>query len=274
MISVSAHPPLREVPKATPSTSMETAHYRIVAATGLDKGDREYQQDQVGLLSHPRQAACLLGVVADGMGGRSGGRKASDQVLMTAGQLFERFDPRSDNPSAFLTQLAQEAHTVIRLTAASSEEEPHSTLATFLLLPGGQCHWLHTGDSRIYHFRGSHLQLRTRDQSFVQKLVDRGELTETQALQDPRSNVLLHCLGTEAPPVLVEHTLQRVQAGDSLLACSDGLWHYISEEEMGMVLSQLPPRQACELLLQKARDRAQGRGDNLSLVTLKLETLD
>ena len=52
--------------------------YRLSAATGLHKGDREYQQDQVGLFAHPRIAGCVMGVVADGMGGRTGGRKASD----------------------------------------------------------------------------------------------------------------------------------------------------------------------------------------------------
>ena len=60
--------------------------YRIVAATGLDPGDREYQQDQLCLLIHPRHTGCILGVVADGMGGLSGGRKAADQVVLTAQQ--------------------------------------------------------------------------------------------------------------------------------------------------------------------------------------------
>jgi Serine/threonine protein phosphatase len=66
---------------------------RLLAATGIHKGDREYQQDQVALLVHPRHKGCILAVVADGMGGRSGGRKASDQVMLTARQLFERYSP-------------------------------------------------------------------------------------------------------------------------------------------------------------------------------------
>ena len=52
--------------------------YRLSAATGLHKGDRDYQQDQVALLTHARATGCVLGVVADGMGGRTGGRKAAD----------------------------------------------------------------------------------------------------------------------------------------------------------------------------------------------------
>ena len=74
-----------------------TRGFRLSAATGLHKGDRPYQQDQVLLMNHPRVEGCLLGVVADGMGGRSGGRKASDQVLMTAKQLFSRYAPATDD---------------------------------------------------------------------------------------------------------------------------------------------------------------------------------
>ena len=64
--------------------------YRLTASTGIHRGDREYQQDQVAVFNHPRLNGCILAVVADGMGGRSGGRKASDQVMMTAKQLIER----------------------------------------------------------------------------------------------------------------------------------------------------------------------------------------
>jgi PPM family protein phosphatase len=63
---------------------MTTKGFRIHASTGIHRGDRDYQQDQVCLLHHPRESGCLLAVIADGMGGRSGGRKASDQVMLTS----------------------------------------------------------------------------------------------------------------------------------------------------------------------------------------------
>ena len=59
-------------------------------------GDRAYQQDQVAILTHPRISGCVLGVLADGMGGKSG--VAADQVVLTAQQLFERFSPRTRTP--------------------------------------------------------------------------------------------------------------------------------------------------------------------------------
>lgn len=252
---------------------MTVKGFRLTAATGIHKGDREYQQDQVALLSHPRVRGCVLGVLADGMGGRSGGRKASDQVILTARQLFERYDPESDDAEQTLKQLVQEAHMVIRLTAISAEQEPHSTLAAFLIHPSGQCHGIHCGDSRIYHFHGKQFIHRSKDHSYVQKLVEQGVLSEESAKVHPKSNLLLACLGMEKAPDPDLYRVDRLQPGDSLLLCSDGLWHYFSQQELGAALDSLSPREASEYLIDKARIRAQGGGDNLSLAIVKLEPL-
>ena len=250
-----------------------SSNYRIQASTGIHRGDREYQQDQVLLISHPRVNGCVLGVVADGMGGRSGGRKASDQVMLTARQLFERFDPHTEDCSRLLRTIVQDAHTVIRLTALSTEQEPHSTFAAFITLPTGRCHILHSGDSRIYHFTGQHQLFRTKDHSYVQALVDRGELTEEQAHSHPQSNILLGCLGTDVEPPMEQHIIEKLHPGETLMACSDGVWHYFTQQELGTVLDALSPREASEFLIDKARMRASGQGDNLSLAILKLVSL-
>jgi len=252
---------------------MSKKNYQLTAATGIHKGDRDYQQDQVSLLSHSRAKGCVMAVLADGMGGRSGGRKASDQVMMTAKQLFERFSPATDNPVATLKQLVLEAHMVIKLTAISSEQEPHSTIAVFLINPDNSCHWAHAGDSRIYHFHGDQLITRTKDHSYVQTLVDRGALTEEQAKIHPKSNILIGCLGTEDDPPIDFHAIAKLQPGDTLMACSDGLWHYFTDAELGAVLSTLSAREASEFLINKARGRAKGGGDNVSLTIVKVEAL-
>jgi PPM family protein phosphatase len=247
--------------------------YRITASTGLHKGDREYQHDQVSLFNHSRVNGCVMAVVADGMGGRSGGRKASDQVMLTSQQLFERYSPDKDDPIALLTQLVEEAHLVIKLTAISSEQEPHSTIAVFLIKPNGECHWVHAGDSRIYHYHGSKLIKRTSDHSYVQTLVDKGEITEEEANVHPQSNILMGCLGIEDEPPMDFHYIPSLRPGDILMSCSDGVWHYFNPAELGSVLSALTPRESTEFLIDKARSRARGTGDNLSIVVVKLEPL-
>lgn len=248
--------------------------YRLTASTGIHKGDREYQQDQVALLNHPRVNGCVLAVVADGMGGRSGGRTASDQVMMTAKQLFDRYAPETDDAPTLLKQLVQEANLVIKLSAISSEQEPHSTLAAFLINPGGDCHWIHAGDSRVYHYHGDRLIKRTLDHSYVQTLVESGSITEEEANVHPQSNILMGCLGTENDPPMDMHFIPQLAPGDTLMACSDGVWHYFNSTEFGAALSKLSAREASEFLIEKARSRARGSGDNLSLVIVKLEALD
>jgi serine/threonine protein phosphatase PrpC len=248
-------------------------NYRLMAATGLHRGDRQYQQDQVQIIAHPRVAGCVLAVVADGMGGKSGGRKAADQVILTARQLFDRFVPGREDPAEILKQLVLESHLMIKLTAITAEEEPHSTVAAFLLSPTRECDIIHAGDSRVYHFRGNQLVSRTSDHSYVQRLVDNHELTEEEAHTHPQSNLLTGCLGTHQDPPLTARHIDRVEVGDSLLACSDGLWHYFSTKELGAIVQTLAPREASEMLVTKACQRARGGGDNLSLALVRLDPI-
>src|ERR1700754_4730333 len=191
--------------------------YRLSATTGMHRGDRAYQQDQVEILPHDRVPGCLLAVLADGMGGKSGGRKAADQVLLTARQLFERFSPSRDDTAETLS--------------------------------------------------------RTIDHSYVQRLVDEGQITEEEANSHPQSNLLTGCLGTHQDPPITQKHIDKLEIGDSVLSCSDGLWHYFTPRELGAIVHALPPREATEMLVGKARQRARGSGDNLSLALVRVEPL-
>lgn len=248
--------------------------YRLLAATGIDRGDRLYQQDQVEVFTHPRHDGCLLAVLADGMGGKSGGRKAADQVLLIARQLFERFVPNKDSASELLRKIVLESHLMIKLTAITSEQEPHSTIAAFLVLPNRECHIIHAGDSRVYVFRGSNMMSRTFDHSLVQRLVEEGEITEDEANDHPHSHLLTGCLGADEEPPLTLARMDRLELGDSILVCSDGLWHYFTSRELGTIVNALRPKDASKMLISKARQRARGGGDNLSLALVRIDALD
>jgi serine/threonine protein phosphatase PrpC len=163
---------------------------------------------------------------------------------------------------------------MIKLTAITAEEEPHSTIAAFLIGPDRRCDIAHAGDSRVYHFRGAELVSRTIDHSFVQRLIDEGQITEEEANAHPQSNLLTGCLGTHQDPPIAVRELGTLEIGDSVLACSDGLWHYFTPKELGAIVHTLPPREASEMLVSKARQRARGGGDNLSLALVRIEPLD
>jgi len=250
-----------------------TLAFRLTAATGLHRGDRAYQQDQVEVVQHKRIVGCLMAIVADGMGGKSGGRKAADQVLLTANQIFDRYAPAEEDAGDMLRQVVGESHLMIKLTAITAEEEPHSTIAAFVVQPDLRCDVAHAGDSRVYHFRGAEMQWRTTDHSFVQRLVDEGKITEEQANTHPQANLLTGCLGAQSDPPSALHHIEKLAFGDTLLACSDGLWHYFTPKEIGAILHALPPREATEMLVTKARQRARGGGDNLSLALVRIDPL-
>ena len=232
-------------------------------------GDRKEQQDRVALFGHPKRPGMLMAVLADGMGGHSGGAMAAEQVLIRARQNFEAYAPAQETPDDLLRSVIDEAHTVIKLTRFTSEQDPHSTAVVFMLQQG-KAHWAHCGDSRLYHFRGASTVSRSPDHSLVGELQRKGLLDENGALNHPQRNVLLSCLGSDREPRIDYGREESPVAGDCFLLCSDGLWAYFSDFELAATLQEFPPRAAAERLIAQVRERAGGSGDNISLAVIKL----
>lgn len=236
-------------------------------------GDREEQQDRVSLFPHPDRKGMIMAVLADGMGGHSGGSMAAEQVIIKARQNFEAYKPSSETPRELLSSIVNEAHLVIRLTRFTSEKDPHST-AVILLLQPGRIDWVHCGDSRLYQFRGDQTVYRSEDHSLVGELQRKGRLTAEAAQSHPQRNVLLSCLGSEREPRMDFGQLETLQAGVSFLLCSDGLWGYIGDDELAATISMFSAREAASRLIALARERAEGLGDNISLAVIKLVGCD
>ncbi|MCL2831267.1 MAG: protein phosphatase 2C domain-containing protein [Betaproteobacteria bacterium] len=239
----------------------------IDACLAHDIGDRTEQQDLAAIIKHPRGA--LLAVLADGMGGHTGGALASSQVVHTFRNNFEHFSIQEDSPSGLLNTCLNEAHTLIKTSRFISEQDPHSTAVALLITPG-KAHWVHCGDSRLYHFQGDQLVQRTSDHSYVESLVQKKIISEQEALIHPRRNMLLSALGGEENPLISMDASNPLHAGDSFLLSSDGLWHYFTSEELGMIVSAYSARESSEMLVAHARKRAHGEGDNISLIIIKL----
>ncbi len=162
-------------------------------------GDRKEQQDRVALFGHPKRPGMMMAVLADGMGGHSGGAMAAEQVLIRARQNFEAYAPLHETPEHLLRSVIDEAHVVIKLTRFTSEQDPHSTAVVFMMQQG-KAYWAHCGDSRMYHFRGTRTMSVIGDHSLVAELVRKGRLDDRAALRHPQRNVLLSCLGSDREP--------------------------------------------------------------------------
>ncbi len=240
----------------------------LETCTAQHIGDRQDQQDRVALLPHSRRPGMLLAVLADGMGGRSGGAMAAEQVLLTAKSAFEAYGPAQPVREMLATGI-DDAHDAISLTRYTSEQDPHST-ACLLMLHGDRVDWAHCGDSRIYHYRDGVLMSRSNDHSLVADLVNKGLISEADAEWHPERNILLSCLGAQERPQISFGGTAPLVAGDAFLLCSDGLWAHCSDAELGSVLAQHPPRAAAEILIEEVRRRARGQGDNISAVIVRL----
>jgi serine/threonine protein phosphatase PrpC len=223
----------------------------------------------LAIFPHPHRPGCMLAVLADGMGGHSGGAMAAEQVILKAKQNFSSYAPSSESPTEFLRSVIDDAHVIIKLTRFTSEQDPHSTAVVFMLRPG-HADWAHCGDSRLYHFRNGALVARTPDHSLVEELLRSGRITEDQAETHPQRNLLLSCLGAERDPRIDTGGTPALQAGDAFIICSDGLWAYFSDEELGKTLLEQDARTAARTLIDGARKRAQGMGDNISLAIIKV----
>ena len=241
----------------------------IDACVAQHQGDRKEQQDRVALFPHPKGGGVALAVVADGMGGHTGGVLAAQQVIHTACNNLEQFSARTESPQIMLESSLREAHMLIKASRFINEKDPHSTAVVLILQPG-KVSWAHCGDSRLYQFRGDQPFFRTTDHSYVEQLVAKGKITPEQALVHPNRNILITSLGGNEVPRIDFGETADLQAGDSFLLCSDGLWGYFSDAELAGVVAAYSAREASELLIGRARTRAQGEGDNVSLAILKL----
>ncbi|MDP5240615.1 protein phosphatase 2C domain-containing protein [Uliginosibacterium sp. 31-16] len=244
--------------------------FAIDTCAAMHIGDRHDQQDRVAILPHPTRSDCLLAVLADGMGGHTGGAIAAQQVILKAKQNFSTYQPSGDESiHEFLRSVIDEAHVVIKLTRFTSEADPHSTAVVMVLRPG-HADWGHCGDSRLYHFRRGKMVSHTPDHSLVGELIRTNRITEEMALHHPQRNLLLSCLGAEKEPRIDLDGLSDLEPGDCFLLCSDGLWGLVGDEELGRTLHELDARAAARVLINAARSRGEGVGDNISLAIIKI----
>ena len=247
------------------------------ACVATNIGDRAEQQDRAGLFQHPKQKTMVLAVVADGVGGTTGGAQAAGQVVLSMKNNFETFSPNEQPPAKMLKDGLNEAHNMIRHGRVLNEQDPNSTGVILLLRGQGEsmvADWAHTGDSRLYHMRGNKVLTHTTDHTYVQQMIQKGYMTPEQAAVHPRRNVLVTSLGGEDAPLIDIGTATDLAGGDNFLICSDGLYAYFSETELAATIAANSARQASEKLMALARQRANGKGDNCTLIILKIEAVD
>jgi PPM family protein phosphatase len=207
-----------------------------------------------------------LFVVADGMGGAQAGEVAS----RLAAETFAAGLPDEGTPEQRLEGRVRAANT--RIHEVSQEDRALNGMGTTLTaayLDGDELSLAHVGDSRAYLLRDGELTRLTRDHTLVDELVRRGELTEQEAAEHPQRSIITRALGPE-PDIDIDLHTHRMQAGDVLLLCSDGLTGMIGEDEVQKILARAVSLGDAGRALVHAANEAGGR-DNITVVLFRLE---
>jgi len=235
-------------------------------------GGRREQQDRGEAFVLDDARMCLL-VVADGMGGRAGGREAAVAVIACARVMMQQHaDARVIDGPALMRDIALSGHQTIRAMTDDPDSGPRATITAFFA-NGNEAHWVSVGDSRLYRFRGHELVERTKDQSLVQLLVDMGKIDEEEALEHPDRSVITSSLGGYDAPKLVTGEAT-VRHGDSIVLCTDGLWSHVEPQEMVDAAMADDLDAAADALVATAEGRAGATSDNVTLVMARIRRRD
>ena len=197
-------------------------------------GDRQDNQDRAAVVVSD-DAALML--VFDGMGGHSDGARAAETGLKIVQDTFMSSQLPIFDPQGFLYMALARAHDeVVGLGIdVAVDFRPRATCAVCLVQEDG-AYWAHIGDSRIYQVRNGKVLNRSRDHSHVEVLIQEGAITEQEALDHPMRNFVECCIGGDAPiPDMSITNKQSLLPGDVLLACTDGLWSGLSDDEVAEI---------------------------------------
>jgi PPM family protein phosphatase len=217
------------------------------------------------------QRLAFLAMIADGVGGGTGGAEASATTLETVMQyvndsMLVFYGARADETgfAELLQAAAMRAHDAV--LARRREQGVLGTMATtltvfFSIWP--TYYLLQLGDSRYYLWRDGKLRQVTRDQTMAQDLVDEGVMTRAAAAKTPMANVLSSAIGGDTTHPVV--TRLNADWHNVHLMCSDGLTRHVTDERIAEILSSMTSsKQAGELLLQEALDA--GGSDNITII--------
>jgi PPM family protein phosphatase len=215
-----------------------------------------------------------LFIVADGMGGHTGGEQASalaidsvETFILGTFKWFAQFKgPEQDQVLADFQNALSQANTRVLAEAAERPElRGMGTTLTLAYTLNNVLFVAHVGDSRCYLCRRGILYRLTRDHTVVEEMVRRGDLTAEEAVGHRWRHVITNAVGGNTTELKVEVHKMHLEEGDRVLLCSDGLTEMVHEEEITQALhTEGEPEQACRRLVTRANE-AGGR-DNITAV--------
>lgn len=213
------------------------------------------------------EAGGHLFIVADGMGGHAVGELASKIAVNTVPHAFHKSSNASTEER--LKMALEAANAAINERGEQNHEFSRmGTTCSTLLLSGRGALIAHVGDSRVYRVRGNRIEQLTFDHSLQWELLKQGTMSPEEIYQREPRNVITRSLGPE-PSVQVDvEGPYEVRGKDTYILCSDGLSGLVADEEIGIIARELPPKLACQFLVNLANLR--GGTDNITVAIVRV----
>ena len=225
------------------------ANYEIFRIPVEPSRGRALNEDRMGYC-YTRESA--LFVLADGMGGHPDGEIAAQIALQVVSVHFQKMaKPTLEDPRAFLEEALLQAHRqILRYASIKGMIDTPRTTLVAAVVQDGHAYWAHCGDSRLYWVRDGQMMERTRDHSYSEMRKVSGLVTQSNR------NVLFTCLGSPSKPIYDVSEAKRLEQGDQILLCSDGLWSSVPNAELLHIMRGKP---VAQLVPQLVDTRARGR---------------
>ena len=215
----------------------------------------------------------LLLAVADGMGGHAKGEEASKIALNAIARAVIPDLLNNTSFTKILEKGIQNANQdILDYTAKNPEASGMGTTSVCAVVKDNQIHLANVGDSRAYRVSDDEICRVTKDHSYVQALIDEGDITEEQAREHPRKNEITRAVGI-MPSIEVDTMKLTLDSDESLLLCCDGVIAHLSDDDIHKIIRDSPdPQTACQKIVDMANER--GGSDNISLIILSSEGSD
>jgi protein phosphatase len=229
-------------------------------------------RSDVGLVRNNNEDSGFIGkhflLVADGMGGHAAGELASSTTVAIVAQVDNNKDKLEDLESKLIEipkVITKELKNAIN---KDSSRAGMGTTLTAAVIQENQLKVSHVGDSRAYLVRNKQISRITKDQTYIQSLIDNNEITESEAKNHPQRSLLLQAIDgvTESIPVI---TSIEILENDKILLCSDGLTNVVTDEEILEIVNQFDYVGAVSALIEKALEN--GGPDNITVIVADLQ---
>ena len=229
-------------------------------------------RSDVGLVRNNNEDSGFIGkhflLVADGMGGHAAGELASSTTVAIVAQV----DNNKEKLEDFESKLIEIPKIITKeLKNAINKDSSRSGMGTTLtaaVIQENKLKVSHVGDSRAYLVRNKQISRITKDQTYIQSLIDNNEITESEAKNHPQRSLLLQAIDgiTESIPVI---TSTEILENDKIILCSDGLTNVVTDEEILEIINQFDYVGAVSALIEKALEN--GGPDNITVIVADLQ---